>query len=123
IRAALKEQGKLGEEHHLDVWVPAHLTDAQKGDATNYEPGDLLQFHQNAHGQTNGSRRVVQEGEALPLPYADRFEVYRPARLALAVGDRIRVTANGKTRDGKHTLRNGSLYTVQGFTPQGDPVI
>ncbi len=83
----------------------------------------MLQFHQNAPGHKNGSRLVVAEGEKLPLQYAERFEVYRPAQLTLAVGDRVRITANGKTRDGKHALRNGSLFTVRGFTPQGDPVI
>jgi conjugative relaxase-like TrwC/TraI family protein len=123
IRGALKGQGKLGDERFIEVWLPAHLTDAQKADPASYEPGDLLQFHQNAPGHRNGSRLVLGAGASPPLRYAERFEVYRPAWLALAAGDRIRVTANGKTRDGKHTLRNGSLYTVRGFTPQGDLVI
>ena len=43
------------------------------------------------------------------LEVADRFEVYRSRPLALAVGDRIRVTAGGTTKDGKHRLSNGSL--------------
>ena len=34
IRAGLKAQGKLGEERIVNGWVPAHLTDAQKADAT-----------------------------------------------------------------------------------------
>jgi conjugative relaxase-like TrwC/TraI family protein len=123
IRAALMAKKKLGEERTLDVWLPAHLTGSQKADATNIDPGDLLQFHQNAPGHANGSRLVVAEGATLPIAYADRFEVYRPARLTLAVRDRIRVTANGKTKDGKHKLRNGGLFTVRGFTPQGDPII
>jgi len=123
IRDALKADGKLGEERTLATWVPAQLTDAQKTDAANFEPGDLLQFHQNAPGHKNGSRLVVAEGARLPLPFAERFEVYRPAQLALAAGDRLRITSNGKTKDGKHRLANGALFTVQGFTPQGDPII
>jgi ATP-dependent exoDNAse (exonuclease V) alpha subunit len=43
--------------------------------------------------------------------------------LALAVGDRIRITAGGKTRDGKHRLSNGSLFTVEGFTKRGDIIV
>jgi ATP-dependent exoDNAse (exonuclease V) alpha subunit len=43
--------------------------------------------------------------------------------LALAVGDRVRVTAGGKTKDGKHRLSNGSLLTVQGFNKQGDIIV
>jgi hypothetical protein len=103
--------------------VPAHLTDAQKADATEYTPGDLLQFHQNAKGFKKGSRLVVAEGTALPTDQANRFEVYRPVSLALAVGDRVRITAGGKTKNGWHRLNNGSLFTVQGFTKQGDLIV
>jgi conjugative relaxase-like TrwC/TraI family protein len=123
IREALKEKGKLKKERILDVWLPAHLTNPQKADATNYDVGDLVQFHQNAPGHPKGSRLVVAEEAKLPLGSTDRFEVYRPARLALAVGDRVRVTVNGKTKDGKHKLRNGALFTVQGWTPQGDVIV
>jgi conjugative relaxase-like TrwC/TraI family protein len=123
IRAGLKAEGKLKQERTLASWVPAQLTTAQKSDATYLDQGCLLQFHQNAPGHKNGSRLVVTEGMKLPLPYADRFEVYRPTQLTLAVGERIRITANGKTKDGKHRLDNGALFTVQGFTPQGDPII
>ena len=120
IRALLKTKGKLKDEHTLNAWIPAQLTEPQKGDAANYEAGDMLQFHQNVPGHGNGSRLVVAEGEKLPLAFADRFEVYRPVRLAVAVGERLRVTANGKSKDGEHKLTNGSLVTVKGFTPQGD---
>jgi conjugative relaxase-like TrwC/TraI family protein len=123
IRAALKADGKLGEEHEFAGWRPAHLTTAEKADATCYEAGDLLVFHQNAPGQKNGSRLVLGEGQQPPVQYADRFEVYRPVPLSLAAGDRVRITANGKTKDGKHRLSNGALFSVQGFTPKGDVVI
>ena len=123
IRAGLKAQGKLGEERIVTGWVPAHLTDAQKADATEYEPGDLLQFHQNAPGYKKGSRLIVGEAVKPPTELADRFEVYRPTQFALAVGDRVRVTAGGKTKDGKHRLSNGSLLTVQGFTKRGDLIV
>ena len=43
--------------------------------------------------------------------------------LALGVGDRVRVTAGGKTKDGEHRLSNGSLLTVQGFTRRGDIIV
>ena len=63
------------------------------------------------------------EGVKPPTELAKRFEVYRPTQLALAVGDRVRVTAGGKTKDGKHRLSNGSLLTVQGFTKRGDIIV
>ena len=123
IRAGLKAKGKLGEERIIKAWIPAHLTDAQKADATEYEPGDLLQFHQNAPGYKKGSRLIVGERVKPPTELAKRFEVYRPTQFALAVGDRVRVTAGGKTKDGKHRLSNGSLLTVQGFTKRGDIIV
>jgi conjugative relaxase-like TrwC/TraI family protein len=123
IRTGLKEQGKLAGERIVKTWVAAHLTDAEKTDPTQYEPGYLLQFHQNAKGFQKGTRLVVDEATTLPTEHAKRFEVYRPTDLALAVGDRVRITAGGKTKDGKHRLSNGSLFTVEGFTKRGDIIV
>ena len=39
------------------------------------------------------------------------------------MGDRVRITAGGKTKDGKHRLSNGSLFTVEGFTKRGDIIV
>ena len=123
IRESLHADGVLKDERSMETWVPLHLTEAQKGDAANYVPGDMLQFHQNAPGHKIGSRLIVAEGQEPPVQFADRFEVYHPQALPLAKGDRLRVTAGGKTKDGKHRLSNGSLYTVEGFTPQGDLIV
>ena len=120
IRVGLKAGGTVADERMVNAWVPAHLTPAQKSDATEYDPGDLVQFQQNAKGFTKGTRLVVSKGKTPPIDLANRFEVYRPVQLALGVGDRIRITAGGKTKDGKHRLSNGSLMTVQGFTKRGD---
>jgi ATP-dependent exoDNAse (exonuclease V) alpha subunit len=122
IRTGLKALGKLGDERIIKGWVPIHLTDAEKADTTEYEPGDLLQFHQNAPGYKKGSRLIVGEGAEAPTELAGRFEAYRPTQFALASGDRVRITAGGKTKDG-HRLSNGSLLTVQGFTKQGDIIV
>jgi conjugative relaxase-like TrwC/TraI family protein len=50
IRDGLRAQGRLGKERIVNAWVPTHLTDAEKADPTQYEPGELLQFQQNAKG-------------------------------------------------------------------------
>ncbi len=123
IRASLKVLGRLAKERIINAWVPAHLTDAQKADPTQYDPGDLIQFHQNAPGYTKGSRLVVEDGVVPPVELAKRFEAYRAVQLALGIGDRVRVTAGGKTKDGKHRLSNGSLLTVAGFTKGGDLIV
>lgn len=119
IRASLKAQGRLGKERTVNTWGPAHLTQAEKADRTQYEPGDLVQFHKNAKGYRKGTRLVVGEGAEPPTGLADRFEVYRPVELALAIGDRVRITAGGKSKDGRK-LHNGSLFTVAGFNRRGD---
>ena len=54
---------------------------------------------------------------ALKLEDADRYEVYQKKQLALASGDKVRITRNGKTADGKHSLRNGAEHEVAGFVP------
>jgi hypothetical protein len=123
IRSGLKAQGGLKGERIVTAWAPAHLTDAQKADPTQYDPGDLIQFHQNTPGYKKGSRLVVSDEVRPPVALVQRFEVYRPAPLALAVGDRVRITAGGKTKDGRHRLSNGSLLTVQGFTRRGDIIV
>ncbi|OWK40973.1 MobF family relaxase [Fimbriiglobus ruber] len=122
VRDGLKAAGRLGAERVIATWRPAHLTDAQKADPTQYEAGDLLRFHQHAPGHKSGSRLILGAGATPPVGSADRFEVYRPAPLAVAVGDRLRVTAGGTTRDGKHRLDTGAVFTVKGFTRRGDVV-
>jgi conjugative relaxase-like TrwC/TraI family protein len=119
IREGLKAQGRLSKERMVNAWAPAHLTQAEKADPTQYEPGDLLQFHKNAKGYKKGARLEVGEGAEPPTGLADRFELYRPVQLALAVGDRVRITAGGKSKDGRK-LSNGSLFTVAGFNRRGD---
>ncbi len=123
IRAGLRKETKLGEERIVNTWISGHLTDAEKADPTQYDPGEMLQFHQNAPGYVKGSRLIVGGKVKPPTELANRFEVYRPLPLALAVGDRVRITAGGKTRDGKHRLNNGSLFTIEGFTRRGDIVV
>jgi conjugative relaxase-like TrwC/TraI family protein len=123
IRDGIKGQAKLAKERIINAWVPSHLTDAEKSDPTQYDPGDMIQFHQNAKGYNKGTRVIVGDGETPPIELANRFELYHPTQLALAKGDRIRITAGGKTKDGKHRLNNGSLFTVDGFTKRGDIIV
>jgi conjugative relaxase-like TrwC/TraI family protein len=121
IRDGLRHAGLLGrEERAFDVLSPANLTAADRADRTQYNDGDVIVFHQNAVGHKKGTRITVTPGADLPLDQAERFTAYRSSHLTLAAGDRVRVTANGKTKDGQHRLSNGDLFTVAGFTPAGD---
>ncbi len=122
VRDELERTGNLGVSRTFVSLTPLHLTEAERGQAGSYLPGDVLQFHRHAPGHQSGSRLTAGAG-TLPLDHAERFQVYRPTTLALAAGDRVRVTANGKTKDGKHRLNNGALYTVTGFSRTGDLVL
>jgi hypothetical protein len=120
VREALRQAGALGEERVFGAWTPARFSEAQRADAHNFRPGDMLQFHQNTPGHRSGSRLVVTADRAPPTAAAARFQVFHPTTLTLAAGDRVRVTTGGKTKDGQHRLNTGALFTVAGFTEAGD---
>jgi conjugative relaxase-like TrwC/TraI family protein len=121
IRTTLRAAGKLGEaERPFSVLANANLTFAERGDAVNYLPGDILVFHQNAKGFTRGQRMKVEEGAAVPFDQARRFQLYHARTLRLAAGDTVRITKNGQTADGKHRLNNGAVYRVRGFDRDGN---
>lgn len=120
IRAQLRTDGRLGrDERRVLRLVNLNLTEAQRRDSANYRSGDVIVFHQNAKGYTRGQRIVVGK-ESVPLEHADRYQVFRPAQLAVARGDLLRVTRNGATADGKRLDNGATLSPVVGFTDQGD---
>ena len=137
LRDTLRARGALGKDRDFKIRKHIDWSEAQKGDGRNYEPGMIVEFHQNAKGITKGDKAVVIQGPAgpllqkedgarapLPLDTTDRFEVYRPFDVAIAQGDRIRNTKNGEARiEGKPkatALNNGDIYTVQGFDRDGN---
>jgi conjugative relaxase-like TrwC/TraI family protein len=144
IREELKADGRLGkDERQFTSLRPLNLTEAQRTDRAEYSAGAVVQFVQNARGFRRGERVTVAgtdkegvnvtraDGSAtiLPLDQAGKFQLYREERVALARGDRLRITMNGFTREtrrgllgtkGKDRLDNGAVYQVEGFTKQGD---
>ena len=106
IRATLKAEDKLGEERTLATWLSAQPRCRERR-RCQLRVGEHAAIPPELPGHKSGSRLVVAQDAAVPVQYANRFEVYRPATLALAVGDRVRVTANGRSKDGKHKLANG----------------
>ncbi|KAJ3077635.1 hypothetical protein HK102_005073 [Quaeritorhiza haematococci] len=121
IRDVLREAGRLGsEERGFTRLVPVNASEAERGQASTYRMGDVLQFHQNAKGFKKGERFTITDTADVPVSEAAKFSLYRPEAVALASGDKIRFTGTVKTCDGKHKLRNGSNHAVAGFTPGGD---
>jgi conjugative relaxase-like TrwC/TraI family protein len=142
IRAGLRERGALkGDDHAVAMLTRVDLSEAQRGQAINYEPGLIVQFNQNAPGGiTRGDRFTVlkRDGDtvtvkakngatkALPLAKAKHFDVYRLGSMDLAAGDLVRPTKNGQTvpvkRGGElhaSKISNGDTYRVSGFTKEG----
>jgi conjugative relaxase-like TrwC/TraI family protein len=123
IRRRLTEAGLLKSSRRTFLQLTnSQLTEAERGDDSNYAPGDVIQFHQNAKGHQRGERLLV-DGQPLPLEQAARFNVFHQSHIELAPGDVVRITHNGFTSDGKHRLDNGSLYRVARFNKQGNIVL
>ena len=120
IRETLRAAGKLAvEERTVTRLVRVDLTQAERGQVGSFHPGDVIQFQQNVKGFRKGQRLTLTEATTIPVAEAARFEVFRPQVIPLAVGERIRITQGGRSRDG-HKLENGGSYTVAGFSPGGD---
>jgi hypothetical protein len=138
VRAELRARKQLGPEDIPFVrYQSKERSIAQRKDATWYQPGDMVHWGQNAPGFQRGEKvtvvgqkdgRVTVKGATgqareLPLQLADRFELYRTESLAVAEGDRLRVTRNGyaSTPDGKqHLLKNGEVVRVARINDGGD---
>jgi conjugative relaxase-like TrwC/TraI family protein len=136
IRAALKRDGRLSQEERLTIrHRDLSWTAAQKKDAAVYRDGQVIRFHRQVQGfRTDEIYRVIGRNEhghiqiqstnrsrpqILPLAKSGSFSVFEEKMLRVAEGDRVRVTRNGKTKDGKHRLNSGSFYRIDGFTKQG----
>ena len=73
IRSQLRAAGKLGaEDHEFTRLVAVNASEPERGQATTFRPGDVLQFHQNAPGFTKGERLSVTDPAAVPLEHAAR---------------------------------------------------
>ena len=61
----------------------------------------------------------------MPLEKSRAFDVFEADTVAVAAGDRIRITRNGMAASRgpsgrKQELRNGAIYEIGGFTDNGD---
>jgi conjugative relaxase-like TrwC/TraI family protein len=118
IRSELRAAKRLGEEdEEFTRLVPVDTSEAERRQASTYRAGPLVAvFHQNAKGGfTKGDRLTITDPAQVPLEHADKFSLYRPETISLAVKDKIRITGNVKTLDGKHTLKNGMTRSIGAF--------
>jgi len=137
IREQLRNDEIIGKKDRtISRLQPKHLTQSEKGDHTQYQLGDVVQFFRSAkNGIKAGDRgevyKVNEKGViikrerdgrtvALPTKHPDRFGVFTKGELNLTKGDRIRITNNGRSMDKQHGLNNGSIYSIKGFTRDGN---
>jgi ATP-dependent exoDNAse (exonuclease V) alpha subunit len=122
IRNLLRAEGKLGtDEREFTRLVQVNASEAERREATTYQPGDVIQFHQNAKGGfVKGERLTITDPAEVPLQHAEKFSLYRPEPVMLAAGDRIRFTANVEAKRSDHKYKNGDTLAVAGFTKGGD---
>ncbi len=140
IREYLRQDRLIGgRDRVFEQLVSYGLTEAGRTDANNYSTGDVVRFQQNAKGGFKKGERVRVLGRSedgrvlverkpgltatLPLSEARHFDLYERRDLRLAAGDRVRVTSNGTTQDGRSRLLNGTLQTVAGFDRYGHVVL
>ena len=142
IRHQLKSKGKLAtEEKEFTQYRSLNLSDAQKQETKSYQKEDnlIIQFHQNCQGGIKRGDRYevvnVADGKVelrhtksklrrtLPLDSTDRFEIYRENKLRFAVGDKIRFSLGGTSKDGKGRISNGRLDEIKSFDRQGNIVL
>jgi|GEM_PF-1295090 len=166
IREDLRAAGKLGSERKWRTWRDADLSVAEKKDFQNYKVGQMVRFNQRTSGFEFGveyevvnvgsfsiypfDRRVQVQAkgglvEALPLKHADRFSLYNPGEIPLAVGDLVRITRGSKVDTLWTRLRNrvidqfelpekgvtfkktelasGTVHRVEAFSLTGEAVL
>ena len=125
LRAVRREKGLIrGEDKAFPQLTALGWTEPQKGDAGQYGGDEVIQFFRNSGKFKAGDR--VKASELLPelgKVKPECFAVYRAGEVGFAVGDTIRVTANGRDVTGKHRLDNGRIDTIRGFTAGGDIVL
>jgi conjugative relaxase-like TrwC/TraI family protein len=124
IRHDLKDRGELGVSHSFDRYVSLQWTTAQKQDLSDYQAGQVLQFHRDTKlAKRHESLEVVrvapeslvarkETGEEVSIsPKQTRaFSVYERQPIEVAPGDSLMLTANRRGPELRAT--NGELVKV-----------
>ena len=125
LRAVRKAKGLItGDEKTFPQLTALGWTKAQQGDPSQYSGGEVIQFFRNSGKFRAGDR--VKASELLPElanVKPEHFAVYGEGEVNFAVGDTVRITANGRDAAGEHRLDNGRIDEIRGFTPSGDIVL
>lgn len=135
IRQQLKDRQLIGQQDRNYLSLRnRQLTEAEKQQAENYQSGDVLVFHQHGKGGIKAGNKLsvheasenglyAKDGKGIDyniaFSEAKKFTVYEPKELQVAEGDKLRITANGQSNEGKH-LFNGTTHYIEGFDKSGN---
>jgi hypothetical protein len=122
----VEEGGVLpAEGTRLKVHESLRWTNQQKGSWQRYEPGQVVTFAPARNRPAPSATVVrVEKGKVvvalasrkemvLNLRRADFFDVARPRKIEVSLGDKILIRANDKL------LTNGQVLTISGIAPGG----
>lgn len=88
------------------------------------DKGNILISETSSVNSIKNNRENKKVGEKkkeyiLPLSATSKFSVFEKQKIALAQGDKIRLTSNGTSNE-KKRLNNGDILTIQGFDKSGN---
>jgi hypothetical protein len=121
LRARLKHASRIGTKdrvfrHLIDV----PTTEADRRDPNRDHTGLIAKFVRNKGPFLNTQQvRVTPENQTLLRQHASAFQLFRETEIALAVGDRIRTTAGGRSVCG-HRFDRSAMFTVKEISEQGE---
>ncbi|MFZ5497043.1 MAG: MobF family relaxase [Verrucomicrobiota bacterium] len=130
VRRQLQAAGTLAaEERSMPTVTSMGWTRAAMRQVENYQPGDVITFHQanDGFGRDEAVQVLRREGRSLIVrtdvgrerrldpAYTRGFDVGLPADIPVAAGERLLIQANDKTRG----LKNGDLVEVATIGPDG----
>ena len=121
LRAVRKDKGLIaGEERTFPRLVPLGWTDAEKADASHYAGDEVDPVLPQLRAVQGGRPGEGQRAAAAPgAGQAGAFRGLSAKRTVnFAVGDTVRITANGWDVTGKHRIDNGRIDEIAGFTPE-----
>jgi ATP-dependent exoDNAse (exonuclease V) alpha subunit len=132
IRSAFQREQMIGgDETTVTALLPVNLTEAQKRDARSYDKNSVLVFNRNVRGGKAGDLATLKSVDAdhltmehagrtvkIPFKQLDKITVCQPKEMALSVGDKLQLKANGRSVENKK-LANGELVTVKSIQADG----
>ena len=122
--ASSARPGKLGgEEREFTRLVQVNATEAERGQATTYRPGDVLQFHQNAKGGFTKGERIDRHRSGRGAAWPGRQVLALPAgERSLGGGRRASASpARCKAyRERSQATRTATRMTSPGSPPGGN---